>query len=174
MKTASPLLLLAALALPAYAHISLAQKSAPAGSYHKATFQVGHGCDGSATTAVTVTLPEGIDNAKPMPKAGWEIKIDTVKLAAPVLDHGKPKTERIAAITWQGGPLPDAYYDEFTMQMHLPAQPGKHYFKVVQQCQVGKMAWDEVPAEGHEGHELAHPAPALEVVPAEGGEQHHH
>lgn len=167
-------LLLALAAQAAQAHVTLAQKSAPASSYYKAVFQVGHGCDGSATTGITVVLPEGVNNAKPMPKAGWTLKIDTAKLDKPILNHGKPQAERVASITWQGGPLADAWYDEFTLQLRVPEQPGKLYFKVMQQCENGSVAWDDLPAAGHEGHELAHPAAMLEVTPAEMGEGHHH
>ena len=45
----------------ALAHITLEQPSAEAGSYYKAVFRVGHGCDGSPTQAITVHLPPGVE-----------------------------------------------------------------------------------------------------------------
>jgi uncharacterized protein YcnI len=146
MKPFIALAAVALLASTAHAHVTLEQRSATAGSYQKLTFKVGHGCAGSATRELSVQLPEGISGAKPMPKPGWNIK-----LAA-------------NTVSWSGGPLPDEYYDEFTMQVKLPEQAGTRYFKVVQTCVVGSAAWDEVP--GAVDAELKAPAPALEIVPA--------
>ncbi|WLI90488.1 YcnI family protein [Massilia sp. R2A-15] len=120
----STLLIAALLAAPmAHAHITIEQTSAPAGAYQKLTFRVGHGCEGSATSGITVILPEAIARAKPMPKAGWAITIG----------------ER--DVSWKGGPLPDAQYDEFVMQVKLPAAAGKQVFKVIQQCEKGRAEW---------------------------------
>jgi uncharacterized protein YcnI len=52
-----------------HAHIVLDPTPATAGSYHKATLRVGHGCNGSATTDLTVFIPAGFEGAKPQPKA---------------------------------------------------------------------------------------------------------
>ena len=139
----------ALLAAPlAHAHITVAPASAPAGAYQTLVFKVGHGCAGSATTGITVQLPEGV-TAKPMPKAGW-----TIALA--------PRE-----ISWRGGPLPDAYYDEFTIQARLPDAPGRLAFKVGQQCEKGRMDWADTAPESKT------PAPVLEVVPA-AMPMHHH
>jgi uncharacterized protein YcnI len=139
----------ALLAAPlAHAHITVAPATAPAGAYQTLVFKVGHGCAGSATTGITVQLPEGV-TAKPMPKPGW-----TISLA--------PRE-----ISWRGGPLPDAYYDEFTIQARLPDAPGRLVFKVGQQCEKGRMDWADV------GPESKTPAPVLEVTPA-AMPMHHH
>jgi periplasmic copper chaperone A len=132
----------------AHAHVTVAPATAPAGAYQTLVFKVGHGCAGSATTGITVQLPEGV-TAKPMPKAGW-----TITLA--------PRE-----ISWRGGPLPDAYYDEFTLQAKLPDTPGRYAFKVGQQCEKGRMDWADTTAESKT------PAPVLEVTPA-AAPMHHH
>ena len=139
----------ALLAAPlAHAHITVAPATAAAGAWQTLVFKVGHGCAGSATTGITVQLPEGV-TAKPMPKAGW-----TIALA--------PRE-----ISWRGGPLPDAYYDEFTLQAKLPDAPGRLVFKVGQQCEKGRMDWADVAPESKT------PAPVLEVTPA-AMPMHHH
>ncbi|MFS2016545.1 YcnI family protein [Massilia sp. CT11-108] len=139
----------ALLAAPlAHAHITVAPATAPAGAHQTLVFKVGHGCAGSATTGITVQLPEGV-TAKPMPKPGW-----TITLA--------PRE-----INWRGGPLPDAYYDEFTLQARLPEAPGRLVFKVGQQCEKGRMDWADVAPESKT------PAPVLEVLPA-AMPMHHH
>ena len=164
MKRISMLLAAATLACAAQAHITLEQTSAPAGSYQKLTFRVGHGCEGSATSGLTVMLPESVIGAKPMPKAGWKISTVDGKLSVPVESHGKSVTSAVREISWKGGPLPDAEYDEFVMQVKLPEETGKVYFKVVQQCGKTSVAWDEMP--GDANVKLKAPAPVLEVVPA--------
>ena len=146
----------------AQAHIVLQQKSAPAGSYYRATFQVSHGCDGSPTRAISVELPAELASVKPMPKPGWNIAIETAKPSKPLSLHGKPVESVVRRITWSGGPLPDAYYDEFVMQMKLPDEAGRLAFKVRQLCEQGESNWVEIPAEG--GAMPAFPAPALDVV----------
>jgi hypothetical protein len=139
----------ALLAAPlAHAHITIAPATAPAGAYQTLVFKVGHGCAGSATTGITVQLPEGV-TAKPMPKPGW-----TIALA--------PRE-----ISWRGGPLPDAYYDEFTLQARLPDAPGRLVFKVGQQCEKGRTDWADITPESKT------PAPVLEVTPA-AMPMHHH
>lgn len=132
----------------AHAHITVAPATAPAGAHQTLVFKVGHGCAGSATTGITVQLPEGV-TAKPMPKPGWIITL------AP------------REINWRGGPLPDAYYDEFTLQAKLPEAPGRLVFKVGQQCEKGRVDWADVAPESKT------PAPVLEVLPA-AMPMHHH
>lgn len=150
-------LILAALLAPfaaAHAHVTLEQSSAQAGAYQKLTFRVGHGCQGSPTRAITVMLPESVTGAKPMPKFGWTV------------------TGAVREVKWSGGPLLDEHYDEFTMQVKLPADAGKVYFKVVQDCVKGSTAWDEMP--GAADVKLKAPAPVLEILAAPGGHAHQH
>jgi periplasmic copper chaperone A len=150
----------------AHAHVVLDKKTAPAGSYFVGAFRIGHGCDGSATVAITVNLPDGMRGAKPMPKAGWTIERKLEKLAKPYDSHGKTVTEDVTAITWRGGPLSDAFFDEFAMQMQLPATPGSLWFKVLQQCEKGEINWATVPESGTSTRGIKTPAALLELLPA--------
>ena len=50
----------------AYAHITLENQQAAVGASYKAVLRVPHGCDGSATVAVHVRIPEGFLGVKPM------------------------------------------------------------------------------------------------------------
>jgi uncharacterized protein YcnI len=79
-------------------------------------------------------------------------------------EGGKMLTQRVKAITWRGGPLPDDEWDQFGVMAKLPDAPGKLYFPAVQTCQTGEERWVEVPAPG-ESARLAHPAPALTITP---------
>ena len=148
-----------------HAHITLEQKQAEAGSYYKATFKVGHGCEGSAIKQIVVTIPNGVMGAKPMPKAGWQIEIEKTKLAQPYLSHGKKIDETVSVVRWTGGPLPDAYYDEFVLSVRLPEQVGPLYWSVSQICEQGRIDWADVPAPGKKRSDYAAPAPVLDILP---------
>ncbi|MFZ6727522.1 YcnI family protein [Undibacterium sp. MH2W] len=150
----------------ASAHITLDQPSATAGSYQKLTFKVGHGCEGSATNVIKISIPESVAGAKPMPKAGWTLATKVEPLKTPYTSHGKTITSDVREITWTGGPLPDAYYDEFSIHVKLPGTPGKLYFNVVQQCEKGNLAWIEIPQEGKDKASLRYPAPSMDITPA--------
>lgn len=162
-------LLLAAASV--HAHIVLEQKSATAGSYHKATFMVGHGCDGSATTGIDIEMPEAMAVVKPMPKPGWQLTTQSAPLSVPMSLHGRPITETVSRVVWKGGPLADGHYDEFVLLLQLPQRKGPLYFKVVQICEQGRSDWVEVPVAGQSGR-LKLPAPVLELQPA--APVHHH
>jgi uncharacterized protein YcnI len=108
------------LAMPAFSHISLQDKSAPAGSAYKAVFQVGHGCQGSATTGLAVQIPAGFQGAKPYPKAGWALTTKLGKLAKPYDSHGKQVSEDVTVVSWTAASkeaaLQDAHFDEFMLR----------------------------------------------------------
>ena len=157
------------LSMPAFAHVTLEQARAPAGSYYKAVFRVSHGCEGSPTRAITVFLPEGVVGAKPMPKAGWTLESKKEKLPKSYESHGTIVDERVAVISWSGGRLLDSEYDEFAIRMQLPAETGLRRFRILQQCEQGQTDWSEMPTADKAAR---YPAPTLEVIPAAGG--HHH
>ncbi len=160
----------------ANAHVTLEYQVANAGSTYKATFRVGHGCGESPTREITVTVPPGVQDAKPMPKPGWTIAIEREKLAQPRSDHGKSVADEVRRIRWSANTAADAlpghFYDEFALQARLPGQAGMLYWPVAQVCEKGRMDWTEVPAAGQNPHDLKSPAAALELLPASGGHAH--
>lgn len=161
-------------ALSAQAHVVLETKEATAGSYYKAVFKVGHGCNGSATTGIRVFIPQGVHEAKPMPKPGWSLATAKATLATPHNTHGKTLVEDVSEVAWQvnpakgGEPLADAHYDEFALQVRLPAQAGTLAFRVLQTCEQGSNDWSELPAAGQKSKS---PAAILKVMPS--GHEHH-
>ena len=159
----------------ASAHMTLERGEAAVGSTYKAVFRVPHGCDGSATTAVTVRIPEGVISVKPQPKHGWSVKTQTAPYAQTYEVHGKPVSEGVVSVTWEGGPLPDDMFDEFALTMKLPGDKEVMmlFFPVEQACEKGAIAWDEVAMPGTDPHSLAHPAPSL-MLHHDGGHEHQH
>ena len=145
--------------LAAAAHITLEQPTATAGGAYKAVFRISHGCDGSPTRAITVRLPEGVQQAKPMPKPGWAIELQP------------------GAVTWTAANaaamLSDTHYDEFVLRAQMPERVGALWFKVLQQCERSQADWAEVPTEGTSTKGLKSPAVLLQLAPAAAPAHHH-
>ncbi len=164
--------LLATIASPALAHITLETTEAPAGSTYKGVLRVGHGCEGAATNTVRVRIPEGVIAVKPMPKPGWTLETTIAPDPEPVAYFDQTLTEGVQEIIWSGGELPDEWYDEFVFRGHLPdgGQPGRVlYFPVVQECGDTATRWIEIPAEGQTSDDLEEPAPGVTLTaPVEG------
>jgi len=143
--------LLLAAASPAAAHVTVDPPEAQAASYTRLAFRVGHGCGGAATTAIEVALPPGLTVARPMPKPGWEIAIE-------------PGT----SVAWRGGPLPDAWYDEFVMLVRTPDGGGEALaFPVTQRCGEEVAAWTQLAAAGEPRPRFPAPMLMLAQAPAQ-------
>lgn len=150
--------------VPLSAHVTLDTSQAPASAYVRIAIRVPHGCQGAATTGLRVQIPEGVTAVKPMPKPGWTLTIAT--------DDGAPATGHDAApavreVSWRGGPLPDAFYDEFALRIRMPEVANQTiWFPFVQECEGGQVSrWIEKPAEGQALDQLRMPAYPVRVLP---------
>jgi uncharacterized protein YcnI len=166
LRMALPAVLIAA-AVPAAAHITLETPAAPAGSYYKAVFRVGHGCDGASTTAIRIRIPAGVTGVKPQPKPGWQL---AVAMAAPDAEahavhavHGRAGAA-VSEVAWTGGSLSDAHYDEFALRVKLPDAPGTTlHFPVIQTCAEGELQWVEILKPGDPAGHDRRPAPSVRL-----------
>ncbi|MGB3833457.1 MAG: YcnI family protein [Mesorhizobium sp.] len=153
----------------AFAHVTLETQEAPVGSTYKAVLRVPHGCEGKATVAVRVKIPEGVIAVKPMPKPGWELKTVKGKYEKAYELWGEKVTEGVQEVDWSGGKLPDEFYDEFVLRGQLAADlPAgeKLYFPVVQECEDGAAdRWIAIPAAGQDEESIEFPAPGLKLLP---------
>jgi uncharacterized protein YcnI len=131
--------------------------------------RVPHGCGESATVRLSVRIPEGVIAVKPMVKPGWEIA--TVRGSyekAYSYFHGATFSEGIKEVSWSGGKLPNAYYDEFVLSAFIAADlpAGRTlYFPVVQECEKGVHHWVEVPRADRPSEPLNDPAPGVTLMP---------
>ena len=142
-----------------------------AGSYAVLTVSVGHGCEGSPTTKITIQVPEEITSVTPTRNPLWTI--DMV-LDEPLTDaNGNVVTERVGEVTYTTDtPLPDGYRDTFELAVQLPLTPGATLaFPTIQTCAKGEAPWVEVPAEGQDADELERPAPTVTITEAAGDAQ---
>jgi periplasmic copper chaperone A len=159
-------LLLGSLA-SASAHVSLQPSQAIVGASFKTALVVPHGCAGSATTRLTVTIPEGVIAVKPTPKPGWTIEM----VKAPYQQsykpmHGDPVAEGVRQISWSGR-LDDGLYDEFSFVGTVTdTLSGRETlsFPTIQACEQGTSNWTEIAADGESPHTLKSPAPVLRLV----------
>lgn len=157
------------LASAASAHALLERKEATPNAAYRGVVQIMHGCDGKPTTRVSVSIPEGVTGAKPMPKPGWTLATTRSAYSKPYPSFHGTVTEGVTTITWSGGSLPDDQVDEFTFFARVSDafEPGATiHFPVEQDCTEGGYRWSEVPAPGQEARTLKTPAPAVRIVAA--------
>ena len=184
LQFAAATALTAASLATANAHATLEKGEAAPGSY-KAVIRIGHGCDGKPTQALRVEMPEGYIGVRPQPKPGWALDIERGDYAHAYSLHGRDVTSGVKAVTWSGGSLDDAHYDEFVLAGTLAGDAAGHslFFKTVQSCDGAEAAWIEIPAQGQDPHALRRPAPGVVVLAASdhagdhaagGGHGHNH
>ncbi|WP_275001472.1 YcnI family protein [Promicromonospora iranensis] len=139
----------------AAAHVTITPSTTAAGATAVLRLEIPHGCEGSATTAVSVRMPEDVADVTASGTDRW-----TVDQAAD-------------SLTWTTGePLLDGEHDQVEFSLRLPDDAGATLvFPVVQRCEEGEAAWTEVAdhAEGHDtGHDaLERPAPVVVVTPGD-------
>ena len=162
------LAMIAGAATMAQAHVTLEVQEASVGAAYKATFRVGHGCEGSPTVKISVQIPEGWYSVKPMPKAGWKLETVRGKYAKEYDYFGTKLSEGVKEVIWSGGSLPDDWYDEFVVRGTFSADldtTAKFYIPVVQECEKGADRWIEIPAAGKSADDYEFPAPGLQLLP---------
>lgn len=164
-------------ASPASAHVGIEQTEQAAGSSTVLNFAVPHGCDGSATTAVAIQIPESIVTVTPNRNPYYDVTVETETLDAPIEgSHGEQITERDAVVTYTARePLPDRIRDVLGVSLSVPADAEGEtiYFPVIQTCEQGETAWIEIPEDGVDPHSLDAPAPAINVVAGDDGGHGH-
>lgn len=145
--------LVALATVPASAHVTITPSTTAAGATAELRVEIPHGCAESATTAITIRMPEGVTDVHASGTDRW-----AVDQAPDALTYSTDT------------PLPDAEHAEVAFAVRLPDDAGATLvFPVVQRCEVGEAAWTEV-AEHAEGHDdLERPAPVLVVTEGKGG-----
>ncbi|MFT4186948.1 MAG: YcnI family protein [Aeromicrobium sp.] len=155
----------------ASAHVTVTPSTTESGGYAVLTFSVGHGCDGSPTTQVSIAIPGGVYSVTPTRHPDYTVEKVMETLDEPVDDgHGGQYTERVAEVVYTATtPLPDGYRDAFELQLRLPeGEAGEVVaFPTIQTCAAGETAWIDEVVEGEPEPES--PAPSFTLTAA-GGE----
>lgn len=133
--------------LSASAHVSVEASSTAAGSYSVLTFSVPHGCEGSPTTVVAISIPEGIDAVTPTVNPNWTIS-RVMQDVEPAAEDGSQRTAQV--VYTASTPLPADQRDTFDLSLRLPEGDAGDVleFPVLQSCEVGETLWsgEEVPS----------------------------
>jgi uncharacterized protein YcnI len=143
--------------LAASAHVGVSPDTTAVGSYANLTFAVPHGCDGSSTTEVRITIPEDVITVTPTVNPNWDV----------VEVPSETDPDYTAAVVYTAKtPLADGLRDTFTLSVPLPdGEPGDVLaFPVLQTCETGSTSWDEETVDGEE--EPEHPASIVTLTEA--------
>jgi len=140
--------------LAASAHVEVSPDTAPAGGTTRLTFQFHHACEASPTTALVITIPEGVASTMPVYEGGWTIQRT---LGA----NGLPTRVTFTA----DHPIPTETSASVAMDvLFRSSDTGKRIaFPVVQKCTSGSTAWVQIPKSGQDPESLENPAPAVTV-----------
>lgn len=139
----------------ASAHVHAEPTSTEPGARADIAFAIGHGCDGSPTTAVEIEVPAEIAAVGLIANPGWDVAIDA---------DGGARTVVFTA----DEPLPDGVRDTLELSATLPddaADGTVLAFPTRQVCEEGESAWDSL----DEGSDT--PAPTITIG---GGDAHGH
>ena len=167
--------LVALVAGPAAAHVTIDPESAPKGSVTKFGFQVPNEKDNASTVGLEVTFPADhpIASVSVQQKAGWTFTIEKQPLPKPVKGpFGGEVTEAVSKITWTGGEIQPGAFDVFTVRAGaLPKNVNQLTFQASQTYSDGEVVqWNEPTVKG--GAEPEHPAPVLKLSKAKSGGSH--
>ena len=139
-------------ATPALAHVTITPSSTAAGATAVLRVEIPHGCEESATTAISIRMPDELADVTASGTDRWAVD------QAP------------DSLTYTTGtPLPDGEHAEVEFSVRLPDDAGAELvFPVIQQCEEGEAAWTEVAEQGehaeHGADELDRPAPVVVVT----------
>lgn len=161
--------------LAANAHVDVTPSDTGAGAYTVLTFAVSHGCEGSPTTSIEISLPEEITSVTPTINPNWTVETVQKTLDEPLEDgHGNEITEVTGSVKYTAiTPLKDGYRETFELSVQLPADAEGEtlFFPSLQTCEVGSTDWSAIAEEGADEPDT--PAPAV-LVTASTGDGHAH
>ncbi|MGY3126835.1 uncharacterized protein YcnI [Agrococcus sp. UYP33] len=142
-------------AAAASAHVHVTPSSTEAGATSELAFTFSHGCDGSPTTGVAVTIPEEVPAVTLIANPGWDVALD-------VADG------RVVRFT-ADEPMPDGVRETLELEVTLPEDAADGTvlaFPALQSCEVGESDWSS------DDQASETPAPILTI--GEAAEAHGH
>ncbi|KAF7731206.1 hypothetical protein EC973_000621 [Apophysomyces ossiformis] len=164
---------IALLAATTQAHVGIVPASGKPGQSLNASFHVPHGCSGSPTISVSVSVPDTVLSITPAQLQNWTLAVGYRSLDKPIQVDGKSINQTVSNFTWSGGILPSDQYQDFPVQITLPQvdltnQPNVTlYFPTVQTCANGTAAWTGIPNTPGYNATASKPSPQIIVTNAE-------
>lgn len=158
-------IILLALAVPAFGHVTVQPTTAPTGSFFRFDVRAPNERDDADTTKVEVDFPDTLTNVNFQPKDGWQRTVTMKTLDEPVTVFGSEVTEVIDTVTWEGGTIAPGEFDEFGFTARTPDDPTTLAFPSIQTYSSGEeVAWIGEP-------DSDEPAPRVEVTATDDTDQ---
>lgn len=152
------------LAVPAMAgaHVGVSPDELVAGDHGVLTFSFSHGCENSPTTALRITIPDGLASVAPTMDGDWDIQVERG-------DDGLVSAVTYTALT----PVPTDLRGAVSMSVGLDeSTPESLAFPVVQECVEGATEWTQLAEDGEDPHSLEAPAPVVTVAESPADDAH--
>lgn len=130
--------LTAALAAPAYAHVTVQPNEAIAGSFSRFVVRVPNERDDASTIKVEVEFPP-LAFLSFQPVEGWDRKTTTVTFDEPIDAFGNEITEGVGTVTWSGGKINPGEFMEFGFSALVPGKETTLEFKAFQTYDSGEV-----------------------------------
>lgn len=147
------------LAVPAAAsaHVGVSPDRIPPGESTLLTFSFSHGCGESPTTALRVTMPEGIGGAWPTFDSDWSADIE------------RTTGDKVSAVTFTAvKPVPQGLRGMVGLTVITDKYAADELvFPVEQRCVTGTNEWTQVAKDGEDPHSLDAPAPVVSLTEAD-------
>lgn len=138
----------------AQAHVGVSPDAVQPGASTVLDFSFTHGCEESPTTALRVSMPEGLASVSPTVDSNWEIAVERA-------DNGLVSAVTYTALT----PIPTGLQGVASMAVQIAEDaPESLAFPVVQTCESGVNEWVEIAEDGADPHDLESPAPVVTVA----------
>jgi uncharacterized protein YcnI len=157
---------LVAMALPAWAHVTMHSYEAQAGgSDALISFRTPNEESNATTTTLEVDFPAATPliglYVEPMP--GWQFQVTTSNLPKPVTNGDGTFSQYVSKVVWSGGNIPVGGYQDFNVDVSdLPNVPMIEV-KALQTYSNGDIVrWIDDPTNPN----APHPAPTLALTPA--------
>jgi len=167
--TATATTLVAVIALPASAHVTVSPASQPKGATAELTFKVPNEEASATTTSVQLQIPTDHPIAQVLPRQipGWTVAVKTTTLAKPLVTDDGTFTTAVSEIDWTGGTIPVGQYQDFQVSVDpLPTDTNQLVFKAVQTYSNGDIVrWIDLSQTGQPAPD--HPAPVLTLTAAD-------
>ncbi|GEK81056.1 YcnI family copper-binding membrane protein [Agrococcus baldri] len=131
----------------ANAHVHVTPTTTEAGAASELAFSFSHGCDGSPTTAVEVTIPEEVASVALIANAGWNVE-------SALRDGAR------TVVFTADEPTPDGVRETLEVEVTLPedaADGDVLTFPTLQVCETGETLWGDADPEAET------PAPQLTI-----------
>jgi uncharacterized protein YcnI len=162
---------------PAHAHVEIQPGQVEGGDFAVVAFRVPNERDDASTTRLRVILPrdQPLGSVQTTATPGWTVSTVSRGLAEPIEMFGAELDEVVSEVTWTatGRGVGPGQFEDFRLSLGQLPTSGSLVFTAVQTYSSGEQVrWNEV-SDGTA--EPEHPAPTLEVAPADADapESHH-